>query len=554
LLFVDFAKYCENIASHSKKSEKIDILAQCIAACLQEEVSIVVRWFTVPENCYQVSEKLLKTWISDLCEITLEKMSSFMQLWADCGSVFFHEWKGDLSNLSLSEVSIILQQIADIKGEGSLGKKEQLFSSSLRKFSPLEGMYFIRILQGTLRIGVFDKMIIEAIAKLCIQEKDIKKRIEEWYSTSANLPHIAFEVIAKGRIAIPGESTVIFSKPVQPQKADRIINNHIPEMKKYIVQGKYDGLRVQFHVNEYKVYAFSRNLQSITGMFPEVEDALQSLIGKMGGGEFIFDGEIVAWDVKKNRMLSFQKTAERRRKYHKDDQNFVRYCIFDMLLENGRSLLKDLYSDRIASLENLFVNVESDFVSFVESHKVDDRLEIKKLFDLYCERGFEGIIIKDGDSFYEAGKRSKNWVKWKKNLSLTFNDSIDAVVVGIYFRKGIRANKRKIGSLLLALYDEKSELFLPFVKVGTGLNEGEWRSIWGRIESKLFSQKPDNIGDAKMHPDKWCQPEVVVAISGDSFSVSPTYLGGFSIRFPRLIRSVSDKNPYDCTFLEEINR
>src|SRR5438093_13674756 len=61
------------------------------------------------------------------------------------------------------------------------------------------------------------------------------------------------------------------------------------------------------------------------------------------------------------------------------------------------------------------------------------------LVQVVKEFGFEGIIAKRKDSFYESGKRTGAWVKYKVNQSQEFviggytrGDPLDALVVGYY--------------------------------------------------------------------------------------------------------------------------
>jgi DNA ligase-1 len=53
-------------------------------------------------------------------------------------------------------------------------------------------------------------------------------------------------------------------------------------------------------------------------------------------------------------------------------------------------------------------------------------------------------------------------------------------------------------------------------------------------------------------PDVFVEPKIVVEIGADEITISPTHTAGFALRFPRLIKFRTDKNPEDATSVTEI--
>lgn len=79
-------------------------------------------------------------------------------------------------------------------------------------------------------------------------------------------------------------------------------------------------------------------------------------------------------------------------------------------------------------------------------------------------------------------------------------------------------------------------------------------------EDKILMKKPPYYDTAEV-PDMWFPPELVWEIRGADFTISPVHhaaIGvvrpsqGISVRFPRFVRSVSDRNPEECSTAADI--
>lgn len=127
---------------------------------------------------------------------------------------------------------------------------------------------------------------------------------------------------------------------------------------KFTCEYKYDGLRGQIHYNDGKCNIFSRNLETMTETYPDiVEFVLTST--KPEVRNFIIDSEIVAIDVKTQRILPFQTLSTRSRKNVDKNAIEIQVClyVFDIIYFNDESLLKTPFSERRKYLNTHFQEV-----------------------------------------------------------------------------------------------------------------------------------------------------------------------------------------------------
>jgi DNA ligase 1 len=345
--------------------------------------------------------------------------------------------------------------------------------------------------------------------------------------------------------------------PLRPQLAERLPNPEavIKKLGMIGVQPKYDGLRVQIHKDADKVSIFSRNLESMTEMFPELVAAASAL----QVGSVILDGEAIAYDPDSEEFVPFQETTARRRKEGIEEMAArvpMRAFIFDVMFRDGSDLTPLPYERRFEIIQELLR--ESDTLLTAPLTRTDSaEVLTKELLD-YISRGLEGVVAKRLDSPYQAGARNFNWVKLKRNTSGQLNDTIDVVLLGYYRGKGKRS-EFGAGALLAGVYDSDKDEFVTISKLGTGLSDQGWREMFQRLGTLEVAEKPARVNSILV-PDAWLKPEIVVEVLADEITPSPRHTAGmsedrpgFALRFPRIVSlRTADKKAEDATSVREI--
>ena len=168
-------------------------------------------------------------------------------------------------------------------------------------------------------------------------------------------------------------------------------------------------------------------------------------------------------------------------------------------------------------------------------------------------------MLDSADSGYEPSKRSRNWLKVKKDYLAGIGDSLDLVVLGAYYGKGKRTSV--YGAFLLACYNESREVWETVCNIGTGFSESILDELHGKLSPHIIDKpKPFYAHSSvpKDQPDVWFEPRFVWEVKTADLTLSPRYkagseeLGdasgkGISLRFPRFLKEREDKKAEEAT-------
>lgn len=474
------------------------------------------------------------------------------------------------SQLSISEVFAVLKEIAGTSGQGTVEKKLTLLSDLLKKVDSISAKYLVRIPLGNLRLGIGDPTILDALATVKFGDKKNRKLLEGAYNRTSDLGLIAKTLWQHDKpesaLNAVQKLDVTVGKPIRSELCERLPNPEkaIEKMKEVDVQYKYDGFRVQLHKKGNEISMFSRNLENMTHMFPELIEGARKQIK---AHSIILDSEALAYNPDSEEFLPFQETTKRRRKYNIEEvakQLPLKAFVFDILYKDGKSLIDEPLTKRLATLKEAVTGDEILIVT--KTQKVDDAKILTFMLEDAISKGLEGVVIKKLESPYEAGGRNFNWVKLKRHSSGELKDTIDCVILGYIFGRGKRT-AFGAGALLVGVYDKKEDMFVTVSKIGTGLSDEEWQSIKKRTRGLELDHKPARV-NSLVTPSVWVKPEIVIEVLADEITRSPIHTAGavitqtdgkdlrepgYALRFPRLVSfRDKDKKAEDATSVKEL--
>jgi len=453
---------------------------------------------------------------------------------------------------SVVEVYYRLTEIAKESGEGSVERKIGKMSVLLEDLDPLSVRFVVRIPLGRLRLGFSELTILDALSWMIAGNKSLRGELEDAYNVLADAGEIA-KKIKEGGIAAIKKIKPKAGIPILPALAQRLgtVEEMIEKMGEVAVEPKYDGERLQLHIKDGEVRLFTRNLENVTHMFPEIVEALKKEIRVK---EAIFDSEGVGVDPKTGRFIPFQKTMTRKRKHGVKEAAMAipfKCFIFDILLKDGVGLIEKPLLERRKILEKV-LSEKSEVLVLTPQIVTNDPEMVRRFHDEQIKKGLEGAMVKKTSAPYRPGRREFTWVKFKQEKTKKgggLADTIDAVVMGTTRGKGKRV-EFGVGTFLVGI--RKGSKIVTISSIGTGLSDEQWREMYERTQKYKTKEKPEIYDVNKdQFPDTWIRPKVVVEIQADNITESPKNTSGYGLRFPRLIRFRDDKDVSQITTFEE---
>jgi DNA ligase-1 len=526
-LYGPLAEALARVAERRGKLAKIATLAEALRPLEGDELAIAARllsgspfgeweqavtsvgWATVARAASAVTGWDLET--IGACARAIGDLGEAVSLMLDAAS-------GE--PLTIREVDAELRRLATLRKAAA---KQASIESLLRRASPVEARYLLKTLSGGLRVGADVTTVEEAIASAFDADREAVARARRDCGDIGETAVAAKEDrLAAIRFRLFHPIGFMLASPIAD--AEEIVE----ELSEYAVEDKFDGIRAHAHKSGDRVVLFSRTLDDVTAQFPEIARGLAQ-----APGEFLLDGEIVAW--RDGRAESFFKLQRRLGRKAPEPELLeeipVAFVAYDCLAAGREPLFERPWSARRLELERL---AGSRAFLLSEVARASDAPQMEELFTRARARGNEGLMFKRTDSPYQAGKRGRAWRKWKKATA-----TLDVVVTAVEQGNGKRAG-------MLSDYTFAVRHGAELVNIGkaySGLTDEEIRTLGARFR---------RITVARYGPVRAVAPEVVLEVAFDTIQKSSRHKSGFALRFPRIARLRPDKTPAEANTLDDV--
>jgi bifunctional non-homologous end joining protein LigD len=280
----------------------------------------------------------------------------------------------------------------------------------------------------------------------------------------------------------------------------------LPTGRAWLYEAKWDGYRTIAYVVNGDPELRTRKDQDYTERFAAITSQLPRALRTT---DCVLDGEVCAIDEQGRTSFS----AMQRGGYP------LVYYVFDLLELEGESLIDLPFVERRSRLEQI-LDRRNKTVQLSEAFEDGRALEQAAI-----EQGLEGVMAKRAQSRYEAGRRSRDWLKVKPGKQRQ-----EFVIAGYTKGQGRRAGR--LGSLVLA---ENVGGELRYVgNCGTGFTEEEIDKLM-RLLRPLERPTPPFSAVPKMPRVRkgdvvWVEPELVCEVefvewTHDHHLRAPSYQG-----------------------------
>jgi DNA ligase-1 len=433
--------------------------------------------------------------------------------------------------LAVCEVMETLEAIAAVSGKGARARREALLRELLAGATPLEAKYIAKAVLGEMRHGVSGGIAQDGIARAAGVPVDAVRRADQLLGDLREVATLARQEGAAGLARV----TLRLFRPVRPmlaQTADSMADIFRRLGGRVALEFKYDGARVQIHVQGDEVRVFSRNLADVTASLPDVAAKVRAHVRARPA---IVEGEVVAVDAE-GRPLPFQELMRRFRRVHDVAEMVaqvpVEFYLFDCLHRAGEDLLDHPYHERWAALEDV-----SGGLPQARRCLPADEAAGQAFAEEARECGHEGVMAKDLESLYTPGARGMSWLKLKHVLTL------DLAVVAADWGYGRRHGW--LSNLHLAVRDEETGEFVVVGKTFKGLTDAQFVEMTARLLALERGRRGGTV---------YVEPGVVVEVLFNELQASPRYRGGLALRFARVLRIREDKGPDQVDTLKTLRQ
>ncbi|MES2543927.1 MAG: ATP-dependent DNA ligase [Bacteroidota bacterium] len=526
----NFAELIKTLDSSNKTAVKVAALTHYFRHASDEDKVWTIAILSHRRPPRPVNTTLLRLWANELAEIPLWLFEESYHIVGDLAETIalIIPTKKEQSDKSLTEY---LKEIIALKKYTDDQKKAYLQENWLA-LNYYERFVFTKLITGSFRIGVSQKLMTRALSKAEGIDEDIvaHKLMGNWDPATISFQELILDEKSSDYLSKPFPFYLAY--PIEGEV------NSLGNPGDWSVEHKWDGIRSQTIIRDEQLYIWSRGEELVTDKYPEFHNLVKSIPdGTVIDGEILpfINGEIGTFNDLQTRIgrktvsqALLQKTP-------------VVIRAYDLLEWQGIDIRNKTYEERRDLLEILLQSVEGQNLPLQLSERVSlntwEQISEERLRSR--EMKSEGLMLKRKSSPYQIGRKKGDWWKWKIEPLV-----IDAVLTYAMRGSGRRANL--FTDYTFALWqdtaDGQKEL-VTFAKAYSGLNDAEFR----RVDDFIKKNTLERFG-----PVRSVVPQLVFEIGFEGIALSKRHKSGVATRFPRILRWRHDKKIEDANSIADL--
>ncbi len=520
-----FAKLIQSLENTNKTLQKIEALVEYFEVADNNDKNWVIALFTGKRPKRPVNSRVMREWA---LEITGLPEWLFVESYSSVGDMgetlsLILPPAENYSDKSLTQWMNEIIALAPLNDE----EKKAYVVKSWNELDTTERFIFNKLIGGSFRIGVSQKILITALAQYTNNDKDVLMHsiYGKW-----DIDTISFEELVSGSTINPDNS-----KPY-PFCLAYPIDKDIHEMgdiSEWTAEYKWDGIRGQITKRNGEVFIWSRGEEIVTDQFPELRDAAANI-----SIDFAIDGEILA--AKDDMIYNFQTLQQRLNRKVISKKMLaeipIMFYVYDMLEYEGEDLRSKTFLERREMLEKFFSENKAEAFRLSPILSFDSWDALAALRQGARDINSEGVMLKRKDSIYHSGRKKGDWWKWKID-PLT----IDAVM--IYAQKGSGRRSQHYTDYTFAV--KKGDELVTIAKAYSGLTDKEITEISSFVRKNSIE---------KFGPVRTVKPELVFELGFEGIGFSKRHKSGVALRFPRILRWRKDKTVDEIDDIDDIKK
>ncbi|MDX5329608.1 MAG: cisplatin damage response ATP-dependent DNA ligase [Caulobacteraceae bacterium] len=432
-----------------------------------------------------------------------------------------------------------LSEVIDALAGASRAEVQRLIEGWLDALEPTGRWALLKLMTGGLRVGVSARLAKQACADLGGVE--IAEVEEVWHALHP--PYEDLFAWLEGHGERPSPNAPGRFRPVMlAQAIDEAVDFARLDPADYAAEWKWDGIRIQAVSEAGVKRLYSRTGDDISGVFPDVLEALTF--------EGALDGELLV--RREGAVASFGDLQQRLNRKTVDARMVRAYPAairaYDLLALEGEDLRPLPFTERRARLEALLERLAEPRIDLSPLQPFDSWAELAAL---RAEpppgdpQIAEGLMLKHLTSIYEAGRPKGPWFKWKRDPYL-----IDAVLM--YAQRGHGKRSSFYSDYTFGVWThapDGARMLTPVGKAYFGFTDEELKQIDKFVRDNTV-ERFGPVRSVRAEPHSG----LVFEVAFEGLQRSTRHKSGVAMRFPRISRLRWDKPPGEADELATLER
>lgn len=528
-----FAQLVNVLGTSTKTNARLAALQDYFAHAADKDKVWVIAIFSGRRPKRIVNSTLLYTWCQELTgfpQWLFDECYHTVGDLAETITLLLPETPPEKISEKTHGLSYYLEKFIELATATDTVKKEFILGC-WEKFDRSEKFVFNKLITGGFRIGVNQKMMVNALAKsVSIPASVIAHRISgNWDPLNTTLSNLLNEDAAALDISRPYPFYLAYA--VEGDVAE------LGDIHDWQAEWKWDGIRGQLIKRNNEFFVWSRGEELVTEKFPEY-----AAFSELLPDGIVLDGEIICLsgnetnEFLKPLPFALLQTRIGRKNVTKKKlaEAPVGFIAYDVLEFAGEDFRQRPLTERRAVLEAIVTSISHPSLLLSPLINAADWDALKLLRTSSRDLGSEGLMLKRKNAVYQTGRKRGDWWKWKID-ALT----IDAVM--IYAQKGHGRRSNLYTDYTFAVKD--GEKLVSFAKAYSGLTDKEFNEVDSFVKRNSIE---------KFGPVRTVKPELVFEIAFEGIAASNRHKSGVALRFPRISRWRKDKRPDEINTLDDL--